>query len=219
MLPKKPEDFHQAYFICGGRETAAALELELEKVFKTKIAGNPEVWRFNGEVGEEVFGIEESRALAEWHSRKALERHRFDIINTFSIPHEAQNSLLKLLEESSAGTHIFIIVPAKDILLPTVRSRLSELKLPAAERSSAADSSDFLKLSPPQRLKKIESIAKAKDRFAALELFDATIAELRKLPTEKQFPLIIEIEKLRSHLFDRSPSLKILLEGLSLLMP
>ena len=75
-------------------------------------------------------GIEDSRALAldqsqtNWHGHKKI----FILeINDATI--EAQNALLKTLEEPTAETHFFLIVPSIEVLLPTVRSRLQTLRV------------------------------------------------------------------------------------------
>ena len=42
---------------------------------------------------------------------------------------EAQNSLLKLLEEPAKHAHFFVIIPSTHLLLPTMKSRMSLLDM------------------------------------------------------------------------------------------
>ena len=46
------------------------------------------------------------------------------VISTNSITREAQNSLLKIFEEPTEGTHFFLILSSSRILIPTLKSRL-----------------------------------------------------------------------------------------------
>lgn len=53
------------------------------------------------------------------------------IQNADSMGHEAQNALLKLLEEPPAGSVLILLSSVPDRLLPTIRSRTQLLTLPA----------------------------------------------------------------------------------------
>lgn len=83
------------------------------------------------------------------------------------ISEEAQNSMLKLLEEEN-GLCFTIIVPDENILLETVRSRLLTEWSPSPNLTPAVWDTDgglgvrvetFLKMSPAERLKNKEIIA------------------------------------------------------------
>jgi DNA polymerase-3 subunit delta' len=54
-----------------------------------------------------------------------------------SLNHSAANSLLKLLEEPPADTHLLLVSHEAERLLPTIRSRCSRVTLPLPARSEA----------------------------------------------------------------------------------
>lgn len=75
------------------------------------------------------FSIEDSRDLVDVNSRKPAKGDRKAIlISLNSISHQAQNALLKVLEEPRPGTIIFILTNTASIFLPTVLSRVHVLK-------------------------------------------------------------------------------------------
>ncbi len=139
-------NIHHAYFLVGEPSVVVPHVREfLEKTVNIQLAGNPDVWhgRFD------VFTIDDARQLSDSQERKSFqtntqankknsersikdgknkeentqESRKIFIIETNSITESAQNSLLKVFEEPTVGTHFFIISP-QDTLLPTLRSRM-----------------------------------------------------------------------------------------------
>ena len=53
----------------------------------------------------------------------------FIVRDAHTMTHEAQNSLLKVLEEPPAGVYIFLLCDTASALLPTVRSRAPSLRM------------------------------------------------------------------------------------------
>jgi hypothetical protein len=94
--------------------------------------------------------------------------------NAETLTVEAQNSLLKLLEEPPSGTLIILLSSSEDTLLPTIRSRCSILRLKNDETSHTIDRSFVIsevdalsKASIGDRLKKAEALGKNKDSALA----------------------------------------------------
>ena len=125
------KNLHHACFLVGDTE-AIFLKLKnfLEKRVGIKTSGNPDFW--SGKF--KTLTIDEARAIAELQERKSFVgkslgseaskwRGKIFVIQADFITEEAQNSLLKVFEEPTSGTHFFIISP-QDILLPTLRSRM-----------------------------------------------------------------------------------------------
>lgn len=76
------------------------------------------------------FGIDEARSLRERASSRAIQNdRRIFIVATPSMTNEAQNALLKTLEEPPADALFFFILPAPEALLPTLRSRAQVLRI------------------------------------------------------------------------------------------
>ena len=138
---------HHAYLIISAEETTLIADLKKDY---------PEA---NHQKFERL-GIEDSRALAldqsqtNWHGHKKI----FILeINDATI--EAQNALLKVLEEPTAETHFFLIVPSIEVLLPTVRSRLQRVTPPLTPPQKGGErdlntqlAKEFLALIPAKRL-------------------------------------------------------------------
>lgn len=79
-----------------------------------------------------TWGVDESRELKIFNSLRPVSwSAKVCIVVPGVITLQAQNSLLKTLEEPSAGTHFFIITRRLEEYLPTVISRCQVLKLEA----------------------------------------------------------------------------------------
>jgi hypothetical protein len=204
---------HHAYLIEGEKMSAReALFGFIENDLKVTIRGNPDVWHHE----HETFSIDEARKLREIQSHKALSQGRkIFIIELNAITIEAQNSLLKVFEEPTPQTHFFIIAPSSEIFLPTVKSRVMVVSH-ADSNATYKESNDFIKLTIPERLKIVDGIVEAKDKVRALNLIDGLIHNLH---SKKPQPFEVqELVMCRMYLTDRSPSLKLLLEHISLIL-
>ncbi|MDL0146893.1 DNA polymerase III subunit delta' [Campylobacter felis] len=69
------------------------------------------------------FLLEDARAV-EKESYIAESSEKIIVLMAHSFRHEAQNFLLKLLEEPPKNIKFLIVVPSKNLLLPTIKSRL-----------------------------------------------------------------------------------------------
>lgn len=86
------------------------------------LTNNPDLLVFS----QEKTGIEEIRKLKEFFARKrwAEKGKRIVLVNFGKgLSIEAQNALLKTLEELKSGNYIFISVPSQETLLTTITSR------------------------------------------------------------------------------------------------
>lgn len=119
---KKTGYLHHAHIIEGAYDAVAPkLVSALAKHLNIETKGNPDlIERFY-----ESLGIDEARELksAEKFAGFGSSKKIF-IIGAESFTHQAQNALLKTFEEPTAGTHFFIILPRKEMLLPTLLSRV-----------------------------------------------------------------------------------------------
>lgn len=119
------------------------------------------------------------------------------------ITTEAQNSLLKVLEEPPANTYILIIALSKDVFLPTVLSRCKVIEL---NDNKVINLDEFdktleklLKTGVGERLKLAQDIAKDKDN-ALLWIEGLILATRNKLKQEQSNNLqdyLIVIKKLQ----------------------
>ncbi len=160
---------HHANLLIGNTETRDQLISILEKKHGITAQGNPDFYVRN----YETFTIDDSRAIKALHnSRPTIESNKKDtnagkklfILTMNGITIEAQNSLLKLLEEPAEYAHFFLIIPSAHLLLPTVKSRLSiinDLNSSGEDSKASKLSKKYLKEIDVELLKEAESFLKA----------------------------------------------------------
>ncbi len=225
---------HHAYAVAGrAADTISELFAALETT-GFKIRGNPD---FRSE-SFDVFGVDEARALKEAAGRKAVSGgKKVFIVSARGITKEAQNALLKILEEPPADTHFFLAVPSLDIFLPTLRSRL--LILHAKQGSGGAPSpraDAFLASTIPARLKTVQALLKNAEEEAGKadlvafldEIEDSLVRRLACAPIGRSrasrdramaagaLQTVLQVKKYSR---DRAPSFKLLLEHVALVLP
>lgn len=222
-----------AYVIRGGEESLEALldKLEKEKVIEH---GNPDLFA----KAYRKFGVDEAEELrARARSRPVGGVHRVFVLFVPSITTEAQNALLKTLEEPAANALFFLIVPSPEMLLSTIRSRVQMLELSLGkEAEGLVDVDAFLKAAADKRLTMLKPLYDhpvrepgASNGAGDYEGRDigAVIAFLQSL--EKRFAKeklsentaagIHAIYRARKYATDKGSLLKALLEQVALLAP
>lgn len=219
---KRNGKLHHAYFIEGERKNILEkILIFLEKELGFAVRGNPDFWlgEFDG------FGIDESRALLERQAGRAFGGgKKISVIAANFMTVEAQNSLLKIFEEPSEGTHFFVIVPSFEILIPTLKSRAflekTESGLGAAKKFEKA-AGEFAKSASGRRMEIIKDISEEKDKNSAIDFLGA----LEKILYEKKdilkenAEIFKQVETCRSYLRGRSPSVKMILEYFASVFP
>ena len=71
--------------------------------------------------------IDDARKIVEFNSQKSFGvalGKKVIFIEMNGAGHQAQNALLKTLEEPSPNTYFFILIPKVSLLLPTIKSRV-----------------------------------------------------------------------------------------------
>lgn len=220
---KKGGMLHHAYIIEGEKEgVLKQLTSFFEQDLGIILANNPDYWRAEFE----TFGVEEAHMLKErqsFLSAEAANTRKIFVISTERFSVEAQNALLKTLEEPTAGTHIFFIVSNVSRVLPTVRSRVVLLR-DSADMVAAKNANAFLAASWSEREKLIAAIAEEKNRPAAAGLLSGLEYALKKRlkrtgDTAEYHSSLAALHKCRTHLSGRAPSLKMLLEYVAAIVP
>jgi hypothetical protein len=222
------EHLHHAYLLEGERGAILAeLTLLLTEAGIVQ-KGNADFHLYE----HDAFLIEHAHSLrAEQSMHGAAGARKIFIVAFNTMMSEAQNALLKTLEEPTAGTHFFFVTRTGEILFPTVRSRMQVIRSKEAgdrnqETGNAGEK--FLKASLPERMKMIESLTKAKTEEKPKAKEDARIFleslehALYKATPKVTFPVAEALQNVltaKRYLSDRSPSLKLLLEHLALTVP
>ncbi len=228
---KKNGALHHAYAIQGSKENVMPELLKfLESDFGVKIKNNPDF--FYQEF--ETFTIDDGRDLQERHLRRAIGSKKVFIIVTRFITVEAQNALLKLFEEPTQDTHLFLVMPNTQTLLPTLKSRLVMLNYENADLENGAQlAKKFLSEKPAGRLILVKKMIEEKDRGAAIDLVTAIERALSPRlhtpnsvdkknssePSSETARSLTEVLLVKKYLHDRAPSTKLLLEHICLILP
>lgn len=223
---KNTGTIHHGYCIAGDRnEIFNNLCVFFEEDFNFPIKSNADFW-----VEEfDAFGIDDSRRVKEVHATKSFrtDSRKVYVIKANSITREAQNALLKIFEEPSPGNHFFIITPSTETLLPTLRSRLQVIEFHTTSLDENVKKAEaFIHASPGERLeivkKLVEEIANEEktksDAVAFVSHIERVIHDKKEITKLSPYDVHVfsEIIKCRGYLTDRSSSVKMILEHLSL---
>lgn len=162
--------------------------------------------------------IEDVRQITDRAQRLPTHAHQqLLVIDSPRFTHEAQNALLKLLEEPPITTRFCLFVRASTQLLPTVLSRCQLMATPLSQTKRAADSvlAVFLAASAADRLAFIANANKQKDDvwFSTMQL------QLQDYVEVNQSAKTAAVAHLLQYLTIRGAAKKMLWEELALLLP
>lgn len=197
-----PADAHHAYIVRGHQDTDLSHLLVETEVY---------------ECVREKFGIDDAREVStvayQTPNQFAV---KSIVIRSSFLTLEAQNALLKVLEEPPATTRFVILVPHDMTLLDTIQSRTVEFVIDAGKSENEVFM-EFQSLSVADRLASIEGALKRKDTHWQRLMKDGVIEYLRTLPTADAN--VKELEFVSRLLLTRGASNKMLLEHLALALP
>ncbi len=199
-------DNHHAHLLIGSWDKEALLR-ELLSELGLPLENNPDLFVHEGDLG-----IDEARYITQRVATRPVLSKRVLILDVRSITLQAQNALLKTLEDPGEGNIFFLVAPHEDILLPTLRSRMRISKRDGEDES--LNPKKFLNLEPKKRL---EFAKKFKDEERPLGPFlDAVLIYMKNegAPTET----LEKIFTLRRYADDTSSDSRLILEHLSLVI-
>ncbi len=221
----KDRNLHHAYCIVGDSMIIfSELEKFLEKELKFHLKNNPDFSyrKFD------VMDVDDARALKESHqSMPTVGDKKIFVIEANFITEKAQNAMLKIFEEPSGSTHFFLILPSLNNVIPTLMSRMFIID-EQNETESIIDAKSFLNLAPGKRFEQIKKLMDSisdeeASKIEVVKFINSLEAELHGRTDfskeNKNTELFEQIEKIRGYVSEQSPSLKMLLEYLALLIP
>jgi len=225
-------NLHHAYLILGEQTLSESLLVSVFEEMGLKEMGNPDFHSYR----VESFDIASARALRERAMEKPFGDKKIFLISAERFTPEAQNALLKTLEEPGENMHFFILLREQDLLLPTLLSRMQlvrpQLKNPDQQNSSLEKSSDarergqtfrvknsaspeeFLKLSSRDRLNFAKDFA---DKEKSLPVFlDNLLGYLKS--NKADLETLDTVFKVRRFADDPSVMPRLVLEHLALVL-
>jgi len=224
-----PKNLYHSYVVEGEPKITGALILEF-----LKMRGDAEME--SGDVlfqEYESFTIEDSGEIKDWHSRQGTgESKKICIIATKFINREAEQTLLKIIEEPTDNTHFFIVVPDASILAGTILSRVHIVKTEKLDNKELEKFvASFIASTPKERIDKVAIMVKENKseessgqlRFYATSFVNEIEKNLhQKFKKDKKDKNIIfileELQKARMYLSTPGASVKMILEHLALVI-
>ncbi|MBP6881229.1 MAG: hypothetical protein KBC35_01245 [Candidatus Pacebacteria bacterium] len=177
-------------------------------------------WQERCVITQDCFGIAEVRGLiARAYQRPMEGSEQLLVVCTDFITHEAQNALLKVLEEPPVSTKFLFVVPPDLVMLPTLASRFCEMT--GEIESLVQDNQNFvtfLSLSFGERIALIETKLKAGDISWQRAIKQGLIARSNTLPKAEHTQMSV-LEYVTRQLLTRGASNKMLLEHAALVLP
>jgi len=143
---------------------------------------------------------------------------RLMLISAQSIAPEAQQALLKILEEPPATTQFALLLPDLSSVLPTILSRVQVVTNNTVVETTAAFST-FLAQSVPDRITFISEVAKKKDDEVYTELYSGLVAYTADSSRHWPLPVVRTIAEALRTLRLRGSSKKMIWEELALTLP
>lgn len=183
-----------------------------------KVSGNPDVYEYSAS----EFSVDDARAVSSFASLKPYGDSKYFVVTLSRATPEAQNALLKVVEEAPGNSIFFFIAESAGHVLPTIRSRC--IQIAGVEENSKEGMEDafrFLKDSYESRLSTVEKmtgyISKTQDRAPAR----AFVRSLLKSAKEKKLPAPYVRDILDSERYMRmqGSSAKALLSHLAVSLP
>ena len=205
---------HHAYLLVGEREEADEYLKNLFAEEGVNPVGNPDV--FLHEL--DVFGVDDARELAQRAIEKAFGEKEVFVIRAEKFTSEAQNALLKTLEDPTPNTHFFLSARESNIFLPTLLSRLHQVRV-GGELGKNKEVERFLTKTPKQRIDFAKRFADEREERGAgalAEFLDSLLLKLRSdgapLSTQKK------VLELRIYARDSGAMPRLILEHLALVL-
>lgn len=164
------------------------------------------------------FLVKDAEQILEMHLRKTPRSTiQLIVLNFNFINIEAQNKMLKMLEEPRPRTYFFIIAPNKNIFLDTIISRVNFIEAIKSEIRNQK-SENFLKMNIGERVKFISELVKnIKDekvnKQSAIDLLSGIEEELE---SQKNFVGLKSVVEAKKYINLSGASVKILLETVAL---
>ena len=145
------------------KNIASDLKTLIEQSLKIDLTDNFDTLYLKTNSGKRSIGIDKVRELKQWARTKPFSGENKIIIieEAHNLTIEAQNSLLKILEEPNASTTIILVTNVINKLLETIRSRCVVINLNSEKTDNFNKNSKIIDFNG--LLDKIESIIKLED--------------------------------------------------------
>ncbi len=209
-----------AYLIRGSE---AALDALLDRLGKEKVIerGSPDLFARS----YRSFGVDEAAEVrARARTKPIAGVHRVFALFVPGMTTEAQNSLLKTLEEPVADALFFLVTPSPEMFLPTIRSRVQTLVVDSKAAVGLVSADEFLAATPETRLTMLKPLYEHEDEGRDIGGVIAFLGSLERRfaagkRTSENDEGLHAVYRARKYATDKGSLLKTLLEQVALLVP
>ncbi len=224
-----PKNLYHSYVVEGNPETTTYDLLKFLKDRGEIESKSPDVFLKI----YDSFTMDDSSKVKEWHAELGISgTKKICIIGANFINHDAERTLLKIIEEPAENTHFFLVVPNASILLDTIRSRTHIIITPKKGNdifkknaqefilSNSKNRVDFIN-KMIRKYKNIESNSKLRnDAILFINEIEKIIFEKFKLDrSNKKIRFVLEeIQEKRKYLNLPGASVKMILEHLAIVL-
>ena len=205
---------HHAVLYIGEKEQTNSRIESLFVELGVKTSGNPDVFL----IETNVFSVEDARSLSDRAIEKAFGEKKFFVIKAERFTREAQNALLKTLEDPVPNTHFVLSARESGVFLPTIISRL-HIEIVLSETEEDSEVKKFLKKTLKQRIDFAKKFADEKDERGAGALahfLDSLIDMLRDSGVSPE--VLKKVLTLRVYARDTAVMPRVILEHLALVV-
>jgi len=200
--------FHNLVVFCNSSEDTERRVFTIENTVHEK---NSELRKYQ----EDLVGVEMAKnMIRDAMLKNAPDEIRVLLLVGNKISHEAQDTLLKVLEDPSEGLKIICVFPKLN-LLPTLMSRFS-MVYTSEVHTFDKWAEDFYKMLLEDKLQDVSTFVKKESKQDSSQKMEAI---LRYIVSKKiKGDLSSEVAKCVSYSKDRSPSIKMLFEHIACLI-
>lgn len=163
------------------------------------------------------FGIDEARELRERASLRPMGKRRVFVLVAPDLNREAQNALLKTLEEPPADAFFFFVLRSPETLLPTFRSRAQTFSIGSRKRDGSVDAKTFLAATTQKRLDLLKPLLEKGEEGRDIGAILTFLSSLEAIIESRAG--IEAVYRARKYITDKGALVKPLLEQVALLVP
>ncbi len=213
--------FHHAYCIEGTRDSLSFLEQYVRGLLGHQTHILTQTFA--------LFGVDEGRTLSQSSRlRTGEDVHHVEIVYADSFSVEAQNVLLKAIEEPSHNTHFVFVTPRLDKILPTITSRSISFSLLESKinNDETLEMKEFLSGGRTSRmaiiaryLKELEDEEGESSRRALDSFFEKLITFVSESNSSEKSHCIHILSNARKYIRDKGSSQKMISEYVALMIP
>lgn len=165
-------------YVIRGKEAETFVQLKAYVQEQAGGAGSPDALCFS----YDSFGVDEARQFSSVASLKPLGQRKYIVLRCAAITVEAQNALLKIVEEGAGHSVFFFVVGHGTALLSTLQSRCVVLKQYDEESATGDEGKKFLAMPYGERMAYVEKLSKDGERDLARSLVSGLLAGAANTP-------------------------------------